>query len=216
MSRDPQKWHPAWEASPLRKCYYRGASLDAAENLSITRTGPNGGTRRQLSREQIAGILETEVHQIDNLGVHFGQRYAASPVVWHEPAEAPSWQWGRIVPTTWPGGRAPAVRLADGSQLFDRFGPGFTLVDLSGRGTGAALVAAAVARGIPMVHLPVADAAVRACWERDLVLVRPDQHVAWRDDLAPADWDGVLDRVTGNATTRTRHVPADLAHQTLA
>ena len=89
-------------------------------------------------------------------------------------------------------------------------------MDLSGRGTGAALVAAAVARGIPMVHLPVADAAVRACWERDLVLVRPDQHVAWRDDLAPADWDGVLDRVTGNATTRTRHVPADLAHQTLA
>ena len=32
------------------------ASLDAADNLSITRTGPNGGTRRQLSREQIAGI----------------------------------------------------------------------------------------------------------------------------------------------------------------
>jgi len=167
-------------------------------------------------REQIAGILETDVHQIDNIGVHFGQRYGDSPVICHDPAEAPSWQWGRIVPTTWPGGRAPAVRLADGSQLFDRFGPGFTLVDLSGRGTGAALVAAAVARGIPMVHLPVADAAVRACWERDLVLVRPDQHVAWRDDLAPADWDGVLDRVTGNATTRTRHVPADLAHQTLA
>lgn len=32
------------------------ASLDAAENLSITRTGPNGGTQRQLSREQIDGI----------------------------------------------------------------------------------------------------------------------------------------------------------------
>lgn len=32
------------------------ASLDSAENLSITRTGPNGGTQRQLSREQIAGI----------------------------------------------------------------------------------------------------------------------------------------------------------------
>lgn len=32
------------------------ATLDAAHNLSITRTGPNGGTQRQLSREQIAGI----------------------------------------------------------------------------------------------------------------------------------------------------------------
>ena len=166
--------------------------------------------------EQIAGVLERDGHQIDNLGVHFGQRYARSPVVWHEPADAPSWQWRRIVPTTWPGGRAPAVRLADGAELFDRFGTGFTLVDLSGTGTGAALAAKATGRGIPMTHLPVTDPAVRGCWERDLVLVRPDQYVAWRDDAAPGDWDAVLDRVTGHGTTRTRHVHASLAGHTLA
>lgn len=169
-----------------------------------------------MPREHIAGVLEQEVHQIDDLGVHFGQRYTGSPVIWHESGEAPSWHWRRIVPTTWPGGRAPAVRLADGGQLFDRFGTGLTLVDLSGRGIGAPLVAEAVGRRIPMTHLPVDDPAVRACWERDLVLVRPDQHVAWRGNDAPTDWGAVLDRVVGHETTRTRHVPGSLASQTLA
>ena len=34
-------------------------------------------------------------------------------------------------------------------------------------------------------------------YERDLVLLRPDQHVAWRGDTAPADPLHVIDRVRG-------------------
>jgi 2-polyprenyl-6-methoxyphenol hydroxylase-like FAD-dependent oxidoreductase len=169
-----------------------------------------------MSREHLAGVLAQEMYQVDSLGVHFGHRYSNSPVVWPEQAKAPTWKWRRIVPTTWPGGRAPAVRLADGGELFDRLDVGFTLVDLSGRGAGGPLVDMAVQRGVPMAHLTVDDAAVRACWERDLVLVRPDEHVAWRGDLAPADWGAVLDRVTGYGTTRTRHVLAGADGQTLA
>jgi 2-polyprenyl-6-methoxyphenol hydroxylase-like FAD-dependent oxidoreductase len=150
------------------------------------------------SREHLAGILEQDVHRLDDLGVQCGHRYAGSPVVWHENGDAPSWQWRRITASTWPGTRAPAVRRADGSQLFDSLGYGFTLVDLSGQALGAPLVKEAVRRGIPMAHLCVEDTAVRACWERDLVLVRPDQHVAWRDDGVPDDWAAILDRVTGN------------------
>lgn len=147
--------------------------------------------------ELIAGVLEQDVHQIDNLGVHFGYRYADSPVICHENDTAPTWDWRRITATTWPGARAPAVRLADGRQLFDLFGTGFTLVDLSGEGVGEPMVKEAKRRGIPMTHLALDDAATRSCWERDLVLVRPDQHVAWRDDDPPADWEAILDRVTG-------------------
>ena len=151
------------------------------------------------SRQHLAGILEHDVHRFDDLGVQFGYRYDASPVVWHEEGEAPTWQWRWVTASTWPGTRAPAVRTADGGQLFDRLGTGFTLVDLSGRGIGAPLVKQATERNIPMAHLCVDDAAVRACWERDLVLVRPDQHVAWRGDALPDDWAAVLARVTGNA-----------------
>jgi hypothetical protein len=169
-----------------------------------------------MSREHLAGVLEQEMHQIDNLGVHFGHRYTNSPIVWPDQSKPPSWQWRRIVATTWPGGRAPAVRLDDGGELFDRFDVGFTLVDMSGSGLGGPLVEQAAGRGIPMTHLTVDDPAVRACWERVLVLVRPDEHVAWRADLAPADWGAVLDRVTGQEATRSRHVHPGFADQTLA
>jgi hypothetical protein len=88
--------------------------------------------------------------------------------------------------------------------LFDLFGAGFTLVDLSGVDAGAVLVKEAVRRGIPMTHLPVDDPSVRVAWERELVLVRPDQHVAWRGSDAPADWGAVLDQVTSRSRAVTR------------
>ncbi|MFN2496471.1 MAG: FAD-dependent monooxygenase [Pseudonocardiaceae bacterium] len=149
------------------------------------------------SRQQIAGFLAQETYQLDNLGIHFGYRYDDSPVICHEDGEVPAWEWSRIIPTTWPGGRASSVCLADGTALFDRLGTGFTLVDLSGTGAGRGVLDAAQLRGVPLRHLPIEDPAVRSVWERDLVLVRPDQHVAWRGSVPPARWDAVLDRVTG-------------------
>lgn len=147
------------------------------------------------SRAQLAGFLGEESGQIANTGIHFGYRYARSPVVAHEDGPEPAWRMHEIVPTTWPGGRAPSVRLADGTSLFDRLGPAFTLVDFAGAGEVAAKEA--VRHGVPVTYLPVDDPAARAVWERDLVLVRPDQHVAWRGDAVPDDWLGVVDLVSG-------------------
>jgi 2-polyprenyl-6-methoxyphenol hydroxylase-like FAD-dependent oxidoreductase len=158
-------------------------------------------TAAGAAREFLAGVLQQESRLIDNVGVHFGGRYASSSVIWHERGTPPDLQWRRITPTTWPGGRAPAVRLADGSQLFDRLGPEFTLVDLTNDGAGRPLVAAADERGIPMKHLTITDAAVRACWDRPLVLVRPDHHIAWRGESAPDVWPAVLDLVSGHRIT---------------
>jgi 2-polyprenyl-6-methoxyphenol hydroxylase-like FAD-dependent oxidoreductase len=152
------------------------------------------------SRQQLAGFLQQETYQMDNLGIHFGYRYEGSPVICRDEGEPPVWEWWRITPTTWPGGRAPSVRLADGTVLFDRFGTGFTLVDLSGAEAGKGVLDAAAQRGVPITHLSIEDPQVRSVWERNLVLVRPDQHVAWRGSAPPASpsaWNTVLDRVTG-------------------
>jgi 2-polyprenyl-6-methoxyphenol hydroxylase-like FAD-dependent oxidoreductase len=150
-----------------------------------------------VAREQLAGVLEQDIPQVDNLGVQFGYRHAGSPIIWHEPGTGPRWRWREISASTWPGGRAPSVLLASGAQLFDQLSDGYTLVDLSGRGAGGPMVEAARLKGLPLTYLPVDDPSVRACWERDLVLVRPDHFVAWRGDSAPGDWGAVLDRVTG-------------------
>lgn len=141
------------------------------------------------SREMLAGVLSQEAPQVETAGTSFGG-HATSAVVWQPRHPGPP-------PATAPGARPPAVRLSDGGQLFDRLGPQFTLVDLSEDDGGTPMVAEARARGIPMTHLSLTDAAVRASWDSRLVLVRPDQHIAWCGDVSPSDWDRVLDVVTG-------------------
>lgn len=158
--------------------------------------------RDGASREQLAGFLERESYQVDNSGIHFGHRYHRSPVIATEPGPAPRWEWTGITPEVWPGGRVPAVRLADGAPLFDRFGPGLTLVDLSGTGAGAPLAKQAAEQGVPLEHLALDGddrSRVRTVWGADLVLVRPDQHAAWRADRLPEDGPALLDLVLGRA-----------------
>jgi 2-polyprenyl-6-methoxyphenol hydroxylase-like FAD-dependent oxidoreductase len=160
--------------------------------LRFTRLSADGA-----SRERLAGFLEHETYQLDNLGIHFGYRYDSSPIVCHEAGPGPRWEWGRIPPSTWPGARAPSIFTAGQTQVLDLLGKDFTLVDLSDRHAGKDLAAEANERGIPMRYLPVGDNTVREHWERNLVLIRPDQHVAWRSDRVPDNWDAVLERVTG-------------------
>lgn len=148
------------------------------------------------SREQLAGYLGRQTYQMDNLGVHFDYRYGTSPVICHEKGQAPAWEWAGINRVVWPGGRVPAVRLRDGGPLFDRLGTGLTLLDPSG-GRGTDMATAAAARGIPLTHLPVDDEAASSVLGSSLILVRPDQHVAWRGDDGPADTGAVLSHVTG-------------------
>ena len=151
------------------------------------------------SREHLAGFLAQQAYQTSNLGVHFDYRYD-SPVIWPEDGPAPPWRWDRINPVAWPGCRVPAVRLADGEQILDRLeadGPGFTLVDTSGGAAGKDLAMALAGTGVPVTYLPADDEHLASIWGKALVLVRPDQHVAWRGDAGPADVDAVLARVTG-------------------
>lgn len=150
------------------------------------------------SREFLAGVLRGELHQFDSSEVELGNRYASSPVVCPEPDASPGRLEQPTTPFARPGGRAPAIRLSDGSQLLDRFGPEFTLVDLTDDQSGRPLVTAACRRGVPMTHLPLGDAAVLARWGRRLALVRPDHHIVWHDGAPPADWDAILNVVTGH------------------
>lgn len=153
----------------------------------------------QVTREHLAGFLDKERYQMDNLGLHFDYRYHESPIVWHGEALVPSprWEWAELNRTVWPGCRAPAVRLRSGEQLLDHFGRGFTLVDLSDGESGKEMAASAARRGIPITYVALADDRAASVWARRFVLVRPDEHIAWCGDEIPSDIGAVLDRVTG-------------------
>jgi hypothetical protein len=55
-------------------------------------------------------------------------------------------------------------------------------------------------RGVPLEVVEIGDPAIAALYERKFVLVRPDGHVAWRGDAAPADPLRVIDVVRGAAS----------------
>ncbi|WP_346779313.1 aromatic-ring hydroxylase C-terminal domain-containing protein [Mycobacterium camsae] len=88
------------------------------------------------------------------------------------------------------------VYLSDGRALFDLFGPGFTLLRFTDIDT-TALTEAAGVRHVPLTVVEVHDAHAHRLYERDLVLIRPDQHVAWRGNSAPSDPLRLIDTIRG-------------------
>ena len=92
----------------------------------------------------------------------------------------------------------PSVLLSDGTPIFDRLGLWFTLVCF-GAAPSEALVGAAARRGVPLDVLRIDDPATVLVYGLGLLLIRPDQHIAWRGpscEHARAA-DAIVSRVAG-------------------
>src|SRR5690606_30117383 len=118
--------------------------------------------------------------------------------IWPDGSSPPEDDTMRYHPTSRPGARAPHGWVADGRSTLDLFGRGFKLLafgDAAGEGSG--LQAAAVKRDVPFETIQIGDPELAVLYERRFVLVRPDGHVAWRGDAAPADPVAVIDVARG-------------------
>jgi len=150
------------------------------------------------ARRETGAYLANFRPEFDSLGVQLGARYDGSPIIVGDGTEAPPDDPDAYRPSATPGGRAPHLWLQPGISLFDRLGPGFTLLDLShGKAETRALRQASARAGIPLEILALDNAAARDLYQRDLALIRPDQHVAWRGDTLPENCAALLNRVTG-------------------
>jgi 2-polyprenyl-6-methoxyphenol hydroxylase-like FAD-dependent oxidoreductase len=117
-------------------------------------------------------------------GTEHGYRYDQSPVIPDETGYPPAFDMMSAKPSTWPGSRLPSMFLADGSAVYDRLGKWFTLLVLEDVDTSA-IETAAARRGVPLKVVRIDDDKVRQVYEKALILVRPDNHVAWRGDELP-------------------------------
>ena len=147
-----------------------------------------------------AAIQRVKRFEFYSLGLVLGYSYAGSPVI--QPGGGPGGRGSAVADTTVftpsadPGARLPHAWLPDGTSLFDRLGTGLTLLGPAARARGARLADRARERGIP---LSFAEPPPEYPWREEYLLVRPDQHVAWRC----ADPDQIdLDAVTGHAHAR--------------
>jgi 2-polyprenyl-6-methoxyphenol hydroxylase-like FAD-dependent oxidoreductase len=126
------------------------------------------------------GIAALGNAENESWGIEFGYRYdgvEGDPVIYE--------------PTTAPGARLPSVFLRDGSALYDKLGPWFTLL-VFGNADPSPLIDAAPA---PIETVIVDDPTIAPIYEASMILVRPDTHVAWRGNHCadgPIVWHKVL------------------------
>jgi hypothetical protein len=155
------------------------------------------GVAGAAAREAACEALAVKQSEFDSLGLVLGYAYGNSPVVVPDGLPAPVEDPIVYVPSASPGALLPHGWLEQTVSVYDLLGEGFTLlVDAAVlAGSPAAEAFAPVAQTAVRKGIPVAIAAVghfddgtspSRLWGADAVLVRPDQHVAWRGSSAEA------------------------------
>jgi 2-polyprenyl-6-methoxyphenol hydroxylase-like FAD-dependent oxidoreductase len=137
-----------------------------------------GERARRAAGERIQQAKRPEFHSLELV---LGGRIEGSPVIARGP------EAGALLTHAW---------LGPGRSLYDDLGEWFTLLVRRPGAADGTIERAARARGVPLrvLELPAqgADRGGPA-----LVLVRPDQYVAWAGDGEPGDGLALIDRVRG-------------------
>lgn len=159
--------------------------------------GAQGEHARADVSTQIAALGNAEN---ESFGLELGYIYGDSPLVTRESGiEIPD-STLHYIPTTVPGARLPSVYLNNGTPLYDQLGDWFTLLSFSGNADACGyFVEAARRRGIPLTVVQLDEPSLRSIYDAPLILVRPDQHVAWRgsDVFDSARASRVLEQALG-------------------
>ncbi|MES2030471.1 MAG: FAD-dependent oxidoreductase [Pseudomonadota bacterium] len=148
---------------------------------------------------------DLNVKQYCCAGLNFGYFYDQSPVIAYDGEGPPAYTMGDFEPSTAPGARMPHVWLSDGRSIFDAMGPGYTLLRYDPTCDVTALSEAARRNGVPLTLIDLSIAEVDAGQPAEaLLLVRPDQHIAWRGRLPPSDPAALIELITGRAVSARR------------
>lgn len=155
----------------------------------------------RAARDAFVAIADPANRRVYEMhGADRGYSYR-SGVIASEEGPAPETPITEYVPSAWPGAHLPHMWLGPDDALYDRLPDnGFTILVLGEDGDDMAPLADAIrGYGATVSVLRIGDPKLRAVYDRTFLLVRPDLHVAWRSDSAPADPAGIAAIVTGHA-----------------
>ena len=155
-------------------------------------------TRARVAKE----AYDLDVAQQCCGGLNFGYYYDNSPIIVYDGERAPAYTMGTFQSSTVPGCRVPHVWLEGRRSLYDALGADYTLLRLDPTTPVTGIVEAAAKRSVPLVVVDVKEPEMSALYRCKLVLVRPDQHVAWRSDKEPTDPLDLIDIVRGAKVSR--------------
>lgn len=145
--------------------------------------GPAGEEARRTFGERYTEMMRREWF---TAGIHLGYVYEGSPIIVPDGTPAPPDEAMTYTQTARPGSRAPHAWLGPDKSTLDLFGRGFVLLRFGPHApSGETLIEAAARRGVPVSAIAIENTQACALYERRLVLVRADGHVAWRADDQP-------------------------------
>jgi 2-polyprenyl-6-methoxyphenol hydroxylase-like FAD-dependent oxidoreductase len=157
----------------------------------------------QATRDNLVRVADVEQRKSNEMiGAELGYRYVSSPVIWDEPG-GPEHLFREYVPTSWPGARLPHVWLKNQTPIQDLIGDSYTLLKLGrSKADTSGLERAIQSFKAPFATLTVDDEVARDVYGFDLLLLRPDMHIAWRGNAAPENPDELAAIVTGHRALR--------------
>jgi 2-polyprenyl-6-methoxyphenol hydroxylase-like FAD-dependent oxidoreductase len=168
----------------------------AAVRPNINEDTPEGrGTKQAVIR--LASVEQRKTHEM--VGTELGYRYENSPLICSEQGQWPPDVKEVYIPTSRAGARLPHMWLSDGTALHDRLAHGYTLLKLRASANDTSGLERAIrAYGAALEVLQLDEPPLRDIYGRDLLLLRPDLHVAWRGDRVPDDPARVAAIATGH------------------
>ena len=110
---------------------------------------------------------------------------------------APAYTIDTFTGSTVPGCRLPHFWFANGRSIYDALGPRFSLLRFNSAADIGPLVREAANRHIPLKILDILPSDRLALFKEDLVLARPDFHIAWRGNALPDDLTGLMGKLQG-------------------
>ncbi|MDP2251692.1 MAG: FAD-dependent oxidoreductase [Hydrogenophaga sp.] len=175
----------------LRNTAYARQFADSVGLFEATPELEAEGTVGDHQRALAGTALNAHVRREFNIpGVTFGERYDTSPLVFSDSAGVPPDQANEYIPTTVPGGRLPHRWLDGERSLFDLLGFEWTVLTPGHLNDAAqALAEAGTATGLNVKVLALSSDEAGALLDDGMLVVRPDQVIAWRGASAPAPGD---------------------------
>jgi 2-polyprenyl-6-methoxyphenol hydroxylase-like FAD-dependent oxidoreductase len=160
----------------------------------IEEDSPRGAQARDRVGQYMVNV---DSIQFRSQGLNFGYFYRNSAIIVADGAEPPAYTLESYTPSTVPGCRAPHIWLAGHVSLYDTLDAGYSLLRTDPSIDVGALEAAARARGFPLQRIDVGN--THAEYDYPLVIVRPDQHIAWRGSEVPVDPTRLIDILSGRS-----------------
>jgi 2-polyprenyl-6-methoxyphenol hydroxylase-like FAD-dependent oxidoreductase len=143
-------------------------------------------------REEFERAWDARLTDIGSRVQSYVPSYEGSSIVWGPPGAVCSAHGVHSFAARAGYHLTPQV-LSSGRNVFEELGCGFTLVALDSDARAVqAFEQAATALGIPLKIIRDSARDGREAFERKLILVRPDQYVAWTGDAMPPDACAVL------------------------